>query len=464
MVSVILDDDNDCCTWCSSDPRQPKRHAGVSGQARIHNVRQSEEPSATARRARLQLRFHAIWPVVAAARRAFWQQFHPAVVSRYWPSQQSSTRELLVKLLDKPAACDDLLRYHFSASALKAVYNVDITSVDDKRVAVIEDLFVGLREITVSAQFFLDYFPVLQYVPTCTPGIGKWLKKLAASKAPNDYLIDKEFADAKARVERNGVADVSAVSHLLAKISETSAEEEAIDGEDEQIAKGVAAVAVEGGTDTTFSTAEGFFLAMALHPEVQRKAQAELDAVVGPHRLPDFSDRESLVYINALVKESLRWHNVLPLGVPHRTIQDDEFHGYFIPKGTLVTPNVWACMHDPQIYPEPKKFNPDRFVREGKLTPDVLDPTNFVFGFGRRICPGRHFADAGLFILIASVLHVYNIEPPLGEDGRPIKIDHEQCHGFLSYPENFACVVKPRSEKAVALIRRSRPAKGLESD
>ena len=59
---------------------------------------------------------------------------------------------------------------------------------------------------------------------------------------------------------------------------------------------------------------QSLFLAMALYPEVQKKAQAEIDAVVGPNRLPDFDDRASLPYINAIVKESLRWHLVFPLG------------------------------------------------------------------------------------------------------------------------------------------------------
>ena len=80
---------------------------------------------------------------------------------------------------------------------------------------------------------------------------------------------------------------------------------------------------------------------MSLYPEVQQKAQAELDSVVGPSRLPDFDDRDSLVYINAIVKESLRWHNVTPLSIGHRTIEDDEFRGYFIPGGTLLVPNIW---------------------------------------------------------------------------------------------------------------------------
>lgn len=84
-----------------------------------------------------------------------------------------------------------------------------------------------------------------------------------------------------------------------------------------------------------------FFMAMALHPEVQVKAQAELDAVVGPDRFPDYSDRAGLPYINAIVKEAYRWQNVTPLGVVHRSMEDDEYEGYFIPQGTLVFANAW---------------------------------------------------------------------------------------------------------------------------
>lgn len=77
-------------------------------------------------------------------------------------------------------------------------------------------------------------------------------------------------------------------------------------------------------------------MAMVLYPSVQRKAQAELDAVVGPHRLPDFSDMKYLPYIVAVTKELLRWKLVTPLAVPHLTTESDEYRGYFIPKGSIV--------------------------------------------------------------------------------------------------------------------------------
>ena len=82
-------------------------------------------------------------------------------------------------------------------------------------------------------------------------------------------------------------------------------------------------------------------VAMLHYPDVMRKAQAELDAVVGPHRLPDFSDMPSLPYLRAIVKELLRWRVVVPLGVPHRSLEDDEYRGYVIPKGSLLVANIW---------------------------------------------------------------------------------------------------------------------------
>ena len=150
---------------------------------------------------------------------------------------------------------------------------------------------------------------------------------------------------------------------------------------------------------------EAAFLAMSLYPEVQKKAQAELDRIVGRSRLPNFDDLESLIYINAIVKESLRWHTVAPLGIPHRTVKDDFFCGYFVPAGSNIIANVWsvlvsyshltvqrascyilnrACMKDPAVYENPDEFRPDRFIRDGKLDQDVLDPATIAFGSGRR--------------------------------------------------------------------------------
>jgi cytochrome P450 len=86
---------------------------------------------------------------------------------------------------------------------------------------------------------------------------------------------------------------------------------------------------------------ECFFLAMTLHPEVQRKAQDEIHQVLGPCELLTVADRPRLPYINAVVKEVLRWHPVGPMGIPHASSEDDMWGPYFIPKGSVILPNIW---------------------------------------------------------------------------------------------------------------------------
>ena len=123
---------------------------------------------------------------------------------------------------------------------------------------------------------------------------------------------------------------------------------------------------------------------MVLNPSVMEKAQEELDRVVGKGRLPDFSDREDLPYIDAIVKEIIRWNPPPPIGVPSRVTQDDVYQGYFIPAGATVVQNIWAICRDPSIYPDPETFNPDRFLKDGKIDPSVFNPEDRVFGAGRR--------------------------------------------------------------------------------
>ena len=86
---------------------------------------------------------------------------------------------------------------------------------------------------------------------------------------------------------------------------------------------------------------KAFFLAMALHPHVVKKAQEELDSVVSNERLPELSDRENLPYISALIRELLRWTCPLPISVPRQVMEDDVYNGCFIPAGATIINNVW---------------------------------------------------------------------------------------------------------------------------
>ncbi|KAG2132215.1 cytochrome P450, partial [Suillus cothurnatus] len=146
-----------------------------------------------------------------------------------------------------------------------------------------------------------------------------------------------------------------------------------------------------------------FALAMVLYPDVQRRAQGEIDSVVGRDRLPTFEDRASLPYVESVLRETLRWCPIAPLGVPHATSSDDTYDGYFIPKGTAVISNIWAMSRDEKRYPSASSFIPERFLDDNNVLTDD-NPARYVFGFGRRACPGRHAADASVWSAIATVL------------------------------------------------------------
>ncbi|KAF5385248.1 hypothetical protein D9615_001132 [Tricholomella constricta] len=195
---------------------------------------------------------------------------------------------------------------------------------------------------------------------------------------------------------------------------------------------------------------------MLVNPDAQRKAQEEIDAVVGTNRLPDYNDRPALTYIEAIYREIMRWRPVTPLGVSHATTDDDIYKGYYIPKGSVVIPNIWAMTHDESIYPQPDLFRPERFIKEdGQINDDDLILT---FGFGRRMCPGRHMAEATIWLTIVTVLSTFNITKAKDSDGNDIPVDDDYANGVISHKLPFPCSITPRSAAARDLILEANTA------
>ncbi|KAG1907794.1 cytochrome P450 [Suillus fuscotomentosus] len=137
---------------------------------------------------------------------------------------------------------------------------------------------------------------------------------------------------------------------------------------------------------TTSSSLTSCILAILLYPEVQKHAQAEIDAIVGQDQFPAFNDRDKLPYIGALIQELLRWAPVAPQGLLHRAMKEDVYEGYRIPKGATVIANIFSISRDEKMYLDPLEFRPERFLGSSPQ----LDPRKFIFGFGRRRCPGAH--------------------------------------------------------------------------
>jgi cytochrome P450 len=164
-----------------------------------------------------------------------------------------------------------------------------------------------------------------------------------------------------------------------------------------------------------------FFLMMVLFPDAQKKAQAQIDVVIGKGRLPRLQDRSSLPYIDAILRETLRYNPVAPLSIPHLAVDADVYDGYHIPKGTLIISNLWSMAHNESKYPRPFEFLPERFLNnDGTLKPD--DTQNIAFGFGRRMCVGRHFADTSVWSAIATILAVFTLSAPRDAHGREVPV------------------------------------------
>lgn len=201
--------------------------------------------------------------------------------------------------------------------------------------------------------------------------------------------------------------------------------------------------------EQTVSSLLCFFLVMMQYPEIQKKAQQEIDTAVGTDRLPSFYDRRALPYVDAIVKEVFRWNPVLPMGFPRIASCDDIYDGMFIPKGTMLIPNVWLFLHDEAYFKEPETFKPERF-----LGPEPeMDPRTMMFGFGRRMCAGRELADKSVFLTIAMVLAAFDIRKPNRVDGSPIEQSPGFTTGVMIKPNNFECDVCVRNVKAEHLVR-----------
>lgn len=237
------------------------------------------------------------------------------------------------------------------------------------------------------------------------------------------------------------------------KVSFLSQAIESSDAEMERIHKWSASSMYLGGADTTVSSLMTFFLAMIKFPDVQKKAQEELDRVIG-NRLPTSADKGTLPYIDAVVKETHRWHPVAPMALPHSSTSEDVIRGYRIPKGSLLLPNNWWFTHDPEVYADPMAFRPERFLDTPthKAEPD---PRNWTFGYGRRVCPGRYVADNALFITIAQSLAVFKVEKFVDQNGKTVEPELKFEPGVVSHPVPYRASIKPRSEMHERLIKQA---------
>ncbi|KAJ5788307.1 cytochrome P450 [Penicillium paradoxum] len=352
-------------------------------------------------------------------------------VSKFDGILEVESRRFLWRLLHSPQDFVNHTQKFARAFILKSTYDYTIDPHED-------DLFVDLADralqnfskATAPGAWLVDLIPALKPVPKWVPGTG--FKKTA-----------RHYAGSMRQFAHGGYSFFLTLV-LQYRYQHSFASQLLAEPEDREILEWASAGLYLAGVDPTVSALQAFHLAMILNPEVQQKAQAEIDRVLGERVLPSVADRSNLPYIDAIVTEILRWHTVAPLSIPHRAEEDHVINGYLIPKDALLLPNIWAYNHNPEIYPEPSEFKPERFIPSEGIDA-APDPRNVAFGFGQRRCPGHLLADTTLFITMASILAVFDLSKPRGADGKFIEPQVDFTPGLISHPQPFECVFTPRT-------------------
>ncbi|KAJ2919890.1 hypothetical protein MD484_g619, partial [Candolleomyces efflorescens] len=351
-------------------------------------------------------------------------------------------RKLVISLGTIQAATDLLEKkgsiYSSRPRSIVAVvsYGRRIKSLDDHLVVAQHKIDHYYLQANAPGRYLVEIFPILTWLPK---PLQWWRREPEEHFADDSKLLLGLANEVKERMNK-GLAYSSTATRALEK-------QGAFGLNDLETAYALSAPFV-AGTGTTLGVIDFFLLAMLHYPQVMKKAQEELDRVVGRDRLPEYDDTSSLPYLQALIKETMRrvcsWRPITPTGVPHSVIVDDTYEGKLIPAGTTIMPNIFSMTQNEEMFPEPNTFRPERYIENPSL------PHSFVFGFGRRICPGMHFAHNSLFILISRLLWAFDVLPITPDTKLPDPDEIE--NGIVVRPAELEYRLTSRFDGAEAVI------------
>ncbi|KAF4334393.1 oxidoreductase [Fusarium beomiforme] len=324
-----------------------------------------------------------------------------------------------------------ILAWGFRAKTLDSFWFKDVAEMIEK----------WLEAIEPGANPPIDLIPSLWYLP------GKWKKRAYEMR---DHM-DSVWGRARKMVDDRRARGDKRECLIDMKLDEYNQKGWSLS---QQGFNNLFGELMEAGADTTANQILTLILALAMNPEIQIKARKELDAVCGTERAPLFSDFERLPYINAIVKEGLRWRPTSDLGLPHTVTKDDWYNGMLIPKGSTIFVGVWAMHMDEKYYPDHDKFDPDRFLNHKKLANDYAvgpDHEN-----RDKICPGIHLAERSMWRITAKLLWAFEFAEPL--DPVTKEVQHLDPNAYTSAnlvcPLPFKVRVTPRSQAHVEVIKR----------
>ncbi|KAF5346780.1 hypothetical protein D9756_010416 [Leucocoprinus leucothites] len=372
-------------------------------------------------------------------RRIFQQYFSPKNMEKEENRTTDFVRKgLLPNLYETPENFLEHLLNLMGGMITATTYGVPIQRMKDPLVEYQEYAFGAGEAAATPGRFLVDIIPQLKYIPEWFPGAG--FKTLGKQLAEITEKVVEETYQMTLKGIEDGTNSECFVSWSLETFSgQPNAQLQALR------LKQAAGAIYKAGTDTRIASSGTFIMAMLLNPDVQRKAQAEIDAVTAP-TVPQCN-----------FEGSPEVESSAPTWSPHLTSSEDVYEGLFIPKETVVFANAYAMLHDEETFPKPEHFNPERFMNDdGTLRTDILDPeTVATFGFGRRVCPGAQVALSTLYLIMASVLSLFDITPEMDSDGKPIPVSPEFAgKSIISQPVPFRCRITPRKGKNVGGLLR----------
>ncbi|KAI0257948.1 cytochrome P450, partial [Gloeopeniophorella convolvens] len=320
-------------------------------------------------------------------RRMLDRSLRPTSIVNYRPMLEARTHVFLSRLLAQPEQFQLVAQRLQGELIMSLVYAYEVKGEDDPMLLKAKEMTEIGSASTLPGALLVNVLPFLKHIPAWLPWVSYKPFARRGYEVGRD-VVRVTFRWIKDRME-DGTAQPSLTLECLREAEQLPA------GHDRDIQETFIANTMGSMFSCTsasfLSTLESLFLMLSLYPEVQAR-----------ERLPNFDDQPRLPYINAICIELLRWRLVLPSGFPHATTEDDTYNGYFIPKGSIIIPNAWAILHDPERYPDPETFKPERYLNtDGAFVDDPV--VAVAFGFGKRICPGRHFVNATVFIVVSSL-------------------------------------------------------------
>ncbi|KAG2666516.1 hypothetical protein I3760_15G065600 [Carya illinoinensis] len=287
-----------------------------------------------------------------------------------------------------------VIKKRFSWSATK-----DENKGNDQCRKAMRDLFVLSGTFVVS-----DVLPYLRWLD-----LGGYEKAMKKTAKKLDHELEGWLEEHKQR-RISGEVKKEHQDFMDVMLSIVIDSEEISSYEADAITKATCLTLILAGTDTTTVTMTWALSLLLNNQETLKKAQQELDLQIGRDRLVMESYLKNLVYIQAVIKETMRLYPAAPLSVPHKSSEDCTLAGYHIPAGTCLLVNLSKIHRDPQVWSDPTKFCPERFLTTHKDVDFKGQHFELIpFGSGRRVCPGISFALQVMQLTLANFLHAFEI-------------------------------------------------------